>query len=178
MTDRIDPLHDAEPLIRRVYAYVSYRVGAGPDAEDVTSATFERAVRYRGSYNPRKGQPIAWLLAIADRCIIDLFGERSASGQELPELPDPSDAAAEAIVRLDLQRALANLSDRDRELIALRYGADLTAREIARLVGVSTNGAEVALHRALRRLRDRIDRAEAPSRRPVTQTLDLESRST
>jgi len=34
-----DPLANPEPLIRRVYAYVAYRIGDGPDAEDVTSAT-------------------------------------------------------------------------------------------------------------------------------------------
>ena len=38
-----DPLADPEPLIRRVYAYVAYRIGDGPDAEDVTSEVFERA---------------------------------------------------------------------------------------------------------------------------------------
>lgn len=169
MSAPLDPLRDAEPLVRRVYAYVAYRIGDGPDAEDVTSTTFERAVRYRGSYNPRKGQPIAWLLGIADRCILDRFGEAQASGEEPPEAADPVDAAAEAAARIDLQRAVARLSPRDRELIALRYGADLTAREIARLVGVSTNGAEVALHRALRRLRDRLERADGsagPAREP------------
>jgi RNA polymerase sigma factor (sigma-70 family) len=81
-------------------------------------------------------------------------------------------------VRIDIQRAVAGLSPRDRELVALRYGADLTAREIARLVGVSTNGTEVALHRALRRLRERLEPPEPVSRRRIVATLDLESRST
>jgi len=40
---RSDPLANPEPLIRRVYAYVAYRLGDGPDAEDVTSQVFERA---------------------------------------------------------------------------------------------------------------------------------------
>ena len=66
-----DPLADPEPLIRRVYAYVAYRIGDGPDAEDVTSETFARALRYRDSYDPKKGEPIAWLLGIARRCIAD-----------------------------------------------------------------------------------------------------------
>ena len=42
-----DPLADPEPLIRRVYAYVAYRIGAGPDAEDVTSDVFELGTRSR-----------------------------------------------------------------------------------------------------------------------------------
>ena len=60
-----DPLADPAPLIRRVYAYVAYRVGDGPEAEDITSETFERALRYREKYDSHKGTPAAWLLGIA-----------------------------------------------------------------------------------------------------------------
>ena len=66
---RNDPLRDPERLIRRVYSYVAYRIGDGPEAEDVTSDVFERALRYRHSFDPKKGEPIAWLLGIAHRCI-------------------------------------------------------------------------------------------------------------
>src|ERR671935_101794 len=68
---RADPLANPEPLIRRVYAFVAYRLGDGPDAEDVTSETFERALRYRESYDRRKGEPLTWLIGIARRCIDD-----------------------------------------------------------------------------------------------------------
>ena len=53
---REDPLADPTPLIRRVYAYVAYRIGDGPDAEDVTSEVFERALKYRSSYDPTRGR--------------------------------------------------------------------------------------------------------------------------
>src|SRR5215217_5483368 len=66
---RVDPLANPEPLIRRVYGYVAYRIGDGPDAEDITSETFERALRYKKSYDSSKGEPIAWLIGIARRCI-------------------------------------------------------------------------------------------------------------
>ncbi|MDQ2983772.1 MAG: hypothetical protein M3R70_07605 [Actinomycetota bacterium] len=52
---------------------------------------------------------------------------------------------------------MTQLDERDRELIALRYGADLTARQIGRLVGLKTNAVEVALHRVLARLRTTLD---------------------
>ena len=68
---RKDPLAHPEKLIRQVYAYVTYRIGAGPEAEDVTSETFEKALRYRSSYDPQKAAPIAWLLGIARRCADD-----------------------------------------------------------------------------------------------------------
>jgi RNA polymerase sigma-70 factor (ECF subfamily) len=149
---RRDPLANPEPLIRRVYAYVAYRVGDGPDAEDLTSETFERALRYKRSYDPRKGEPIAWLLGIAKRCI-DGQGPRIELASEEAESPDTSDVEAETVRRLTVAAAVATLDERDRELIALRYGADLTARQIAELLGARTNAVEVALHRALGRLR-------------------------
>jgi RNA polymerase sigma-70 factor (ECF subfamily) len=149
---RRDPLANPEPLIRRVYAYVAYRVGDGPDAEDLTSETFERALRYKRSYDPRKGEPIAWLLGIAKRCI-DGQGPRIELASEEAESPDTSDVEAETVRRLTVAAAVATLDERDRELIALRYGADLTARQIAELLGARTNAIEVALHRALGRLR-------------------------
>lgn len=146
-----DPLADPEELIRRVYAYVAYRVGDGQDAEDVTADVFERALRYRSSYDPAKGRPIAWLIGIA---------RRSIQGRGSIDAHPPEDAAAssedmeaETLRRLDLSAAVGRLPVRDRELIALRYGADMSARQIAELADMTTNAVEVALHRALARLR-------------------------
>ena len=66
-----DPLAQPETMIRRVYAYVAYRIGDGPDAEDVTSEVFVRALRYRDSYDAAKGQPITWLTGIARTVLIE-----------------------------------------------------------------------------------------------------------
>ena len=63
------------------------------------------------------------------------------------------DFAPEAEQRVLLANAVSHLDQRDRELIALRYGADLTARQIAEVMDMQTNAVEVALHRALARLR-------------------------
>jgi DNA-directed RNA polymerase specialized sigma24 family protein len=59
------------------------------------------------------------------------------------------------------------LDERSRELVALRYGADLTARQIGELLGERTNTVEVALHRALGKLRAILDEEESrePPRR-------------
>ncbi len=65
-------------MIKRVYAYVAYRIGDGVDAEDVTSEVFERATRYRATYQPTKGEPIAWLLGIARRTLADRYAATEA----------------------------------------------------------------------------------------------------
>ena len=148
-----DPFDDLEPLIKRVYAYVAYRIGDGPQAEDVVGDTFERALRYRSTYDPAKGQPISWLTGIARRCIAELFSASSSWEVELRDVPAPDDLEHDVVERQQLASAVGRLGERDRELIALRYGADLSARQIAQQLDMRTNAVEVALHRALGRLR-------------------------
>ncbi len=166
-----DPLANPEPLIRRVYAFVAYRVGAGADAEDITSEVMERALRYRDSFDPRRGEPAAWLIGIARRCIDDALARRPAHVAAPEDVAAPGDLESDAALRDELQRALRRLGDRDRELLALRFGADLSARQIGEELEMATNAVEVALHRALGRLRVLLDppdeEAEASTARPV-----------
>ena len=160
-----DPLANPEALIPRVYAYVAYRIGEGPDAEDVTSDAFERALRYRASYDHRRGDALSWLIGIARRCVADRMAPAQAGIEQTPELSVPGDLEEDAVRRLTISAALAGLDEHDRELIALRYGADLTARQIASVLGRRTNSVEVALHRALGRLRQRLEAAEVGATR-------------
>ncbi len=165
-----DPLQNAPEVISRLYAFVAYRLGDGPDAEDVTSDAIERAVRYRSSYKRKDGEPIQWLIGIARRCIADHL---QRAGRTAPDdagddsAPDRTETVA---ARLDLRRALHVLDERERELVALRYGADLSARQIADLLFMRTNTVEVALHRALAKLRSELD--EGPDRE---QSLEISS---
>src|SRR5688572_22720584 len=158
---RVDPLANPEALIKRVYAYVAYRVGDGPDAEDLTSETFERALRYKKSYDSSKGEPIAWLIGIARRCVEGRPPSLELAS-EVVEAADHRDVEDDALRRIALSGAVGRLEERDRELIALRYGADLTARQIAELQGAKTNAVEVALHRALGRLRTHLEGDSSP----------------
>jgi RNA polymerase sigma-70 factor (ECF subfamily) len=162
-----DPLAHPEQLLRRVYAYVAYRVGDRTEAEDITSEAFERALRYRSSFDARRGDPVAWLLGIARNCVYD------AMLRNRPILSDPADEPGEGVEervveRLALRDALAALSDNDRELLALRYGADLTAKEIARLLERRTNAVEVGLTRARTRLAAALEQADGSTEEPAT----------
>jgi RNA polymerase sigma-70 factor (ECF subfamily) len=159
----VDPLANPEALIRRVYAYVAYRIGDGPDAQDITSDAFERALRGRHTYDSSRGAPVSWLLGIARRCLSDALAARSMAVADPPELPDVVDLEDQSIRRLTLSAAIATLDEREQELIALRYGADLTARRIAEIVGMRTNAVEVALHRALVRLRELLSAERYPN---------------
>ena len=152
---RWNPVDGLEALVPRVYAYAAYRVGGGSAAEDITHDTFERALRYRDTFDGSRGDLLPWLIGIARRCIFDAARSDSEATlmANLPDETGPGELESDAIQRLDLAAALAKLSAHDRELVALRYGGDLTAREIGELLGMRTNAVEVALHRALAKLR-------------------------
>lgn len=155
-----DPLEQPEEAIRRLYAYVAYRIGHGPDAEDVVSETIERALRYRDSYKPAAGTPIAWMIGIANRCLADAARLNAPAELREEHMGSAADFAGDVAERSALRDALGALDERERELVALRYGADLRAREIGKLLSMRTNTVEVALHRALARLREALEHAE------------------
>ena len=153
MLGRRDPLADGERLLPRVYAYVAYRVRDVHEAEDITSEVFERAVRYRDSYDPRVGEPVAWLIGIARRVIADAAARRALHATPMhDDAAAAGDLADDVVDRLAVGAAVATLDTRDRELIGLRYGAQLSTRQIAALTGDRPNAVDVALHRARARL--------------------------
>jgi RNA polymerase sigma-70 factor (ECF subfamily) len=156
----------AQPL----FAFLSYRTGDRVQAEDLLADTFERALRARRRFDPRKGSAKTWLYAIALNCVRDHARRRASEGRAIerigseeragasPSLVDVWDQRSaselEAIVERDLiARVLDALADEEREAIALRFGADLTVPEIARLTGQRLTTVEGRVYRALRKLR-------------------------
>jgi RNA polymerase sigma factor (sigma-70 family) len=139
-----------------VYGFFAYRVSRREEAEDLTQTAWERALRAWPRYDPVRAQPLTWLMAIARNLLVDHYradrptepidGDEGALGAEGE--PEPAGVAPE------LERALAQLSPREREVIALRYGADLRGPEIAELTDTSLGSVQQALSRALRRLRE------------------------
>jgi RNA polymerase sigma-70 factor, ECF subfamily len=144
----------------RIYNFFRYRVGDGPEAEDLTSATFEKAWRARHRYRRDLAAFSTWLLAIARNVAIDSYRRtRTRAHVPLEEAagvatgPTPEEAAAQRSDFERLSRLLAALPDRNRDLLALKYGAGLTNRAIARLTGLTTSNVGTILHRTIRDLR-------------------------
>jgi RNA polymerase sigma-70 factor (ECF subfamily) len=143
----------------RVYNYFRFKVGHGPLAEDLTAQTFERAWRGRAGYRDDLGAFSTWLFTIARNVAISHF--RRGQGQDLPLERFSAQATGATLEeafqrRSDLARLrllLAELPERERELIEFKYGADLTNRAIAKLTGLSESNVGTILHRAVRRLR-------------------------
>lgn len=150
-----------------VYGFFAYRLNNKRDAEDLTQQTFERALKAWPRYDPHRSAPGTWLTAIARNILIDHF-RADRSTRHVPT--DPADLADSHDQQIDepqlpsgiapeLAEALENLSDRDREVLALRFGADLHGPEIAAVTGLSLANVQQILSRTLRRLREELETA-------------------
>lgn len=144
----------------RVYNYFRYRFGNNALAEDLTSATFEKAWRARDKYRHDLAAFSTWLFTIARNQATDYLRKRGAtvSFETLHEIPAPNSLAEEYEHRAELEQLgalLAQLPERDRELIALKYGAQLNNREIAKQLGISESNVGTTLHRIVNRLKQR-----------------------
>ncbi len=149
-----------EQELPRVFNYFRYRLADRAAAEDLTSETFEKAWRARGRYRADRGSVSGWLFAIARNVAIDHYRRRRPvvpldAAPLLSDIPDPEDAALREAERRRLAALLGALPTRERDLIALKYGAQLTNREIARQTRLSETNVGTILHRTVSSLRAR-----------------------
>jgi RNA polymerase sigma-70 factor, ECF subfamily len=145
----------------RVFNYFRYRGFERATAEDLTSATFEKAWRARDRYRRDWSAVSTWLLAIARNAAIDhLRRSRPAVPLEQTLLRDQETPETQALRDAEsrrLRELLAALPERERELLALKYGAGATNRAIARITGLGESNVGTILHRTIDALRTRWD---------------------
>jgi len=153
-----DAVYRAE--LPRVYNFFRYRLGDVPDVEDLTARTFEKAWRARHRYRRDVAGFATWLLSIARNVAIDHIRARRLDlplelAAEVPARSNtPEDDMVQGSEAERLAGLLATLPDRERELMALKYGAGMTNRAIARATGLSESNIGTILHRAVQTLRD------------------------
>jgi RNA polymerase sigma-70 factor (ECF subfamily) len=147
----------AEPLL----GFLVYRTGDRGMAEDVMADAFERVLRTRFRFDPRKSSEKTWIYAIALNVLRDQARRHAAEERALERTPEPVASGGFPGIDLveerdELRRALDQLSPEEREAVALRYGADLTVPEIGRVIGEKVSTVEGRVYRALRKMRDEI----------------------
>jgi RNA polymerase sigma-70 factor (ECF subfamily) len=143
----------------RVYNFFRYRFGASADAEDLTARTFEKAWRARHRYRRDVAGFTTWLLSIARNVAVDEYRSKrphvplEAAAEIAVPGGSPEDAAVRSSDTDRLDALLAHLPERERELLSLKYGAEMTNRAIARATGLSESNVGTILHRAVQMLR-------------------------
>ena len=159
-----------------MYGFLAYRLASEREAEDLTQLTFERAFKAWSRFNPARASAKTWFISIARNALIDR-ARRARLRPEHPVAEPPETALQDAEldsklgIEPNLERALAGLKGRDREVLALRFGADLEATEIATALNLSAANVHQILSRSLRRLRDELAGSEAELRSTASAEL-------
>jgi len=146
----------------RVFRYVHYRVNSTEVAEDITSTVFEKALKSFSSYSHDKASFGTWLFSIARNAVVDHYrkGGRSETGSLEAAIEFPADefSPEEELDRRDerhrLRVCLEDLAEDEREIVRLKFGAELNNRQIANMVRLSESNVGTKLYRAVRKLRD------------------------
>ena len=142
----------------RVYNYFRFRLGPRADIEDLTSRTFEKAWRARRTYSRDLSAFSTWLFKVAQNVGTDYLRSdrphlRLDSVPDMAGMGTPHEEVEHDSDLAKLAQLTAGLTERERELIALKYGADISNRLIAKMTGLSESNVGVILHRAVQSLK-------------------------
>jgi RNA polymerase sigma-70 factor (ECF subfamily) len=140
---------------RDIYRYIFSKVGNSPDAEDLTAQTFMAVLESLPRYHHR-GKFSAWIFQIARNKVMDHFRRSKHDSPGIPLELSYSDGSLDRVIQDEAYERLASvmeaLTDEERELIRLRYVAQLSFVEIAELLGRKKDAVRKTLARLLERL--------------------------
>lgn len=151
-----------EQYLPKVYRYVSYRITDTHTAEDLTSAVFEKALTKFNSYKADKAAFSTWIFTIARNTLTDHFRANQSHKTVLMEDPaaeaEPNSRPEEESEKEEelqaLRTCVARLSKSEQEIISLKFGAEMTNRQIAGMLSLSESNIGIIVYRAVRKLRD------------------------
>lgn len=146
--------------VRAVFAFLAYSVSREV-AEDLTSLTFERVIKSWDRFDPSRASERTWVIAIARNALTDHFRRQqhraTVSTDEHPALLETvasaDDPLARQLARDELVFWLEQLNPRERQVLAMRFGADMPAGDVASALELSESNVHQITSRALRRLR-------------------------
>ncbi len=152
--------------VDHIHSFVYRQSGDAMLADEITSITFEKALKNIRRFRWRGVSFGAWLYRIARNEIAQYHRSHKPTTQLMEW--QASDISVERIALQNEQRstlhlALSRLSSKDRELISLRFFEDLPSDQVAEILNCSVQNVYTRLHRALKRLRSQLDQVESVS---------------
>jgi len=161
--DFISDLYNA--YYSKIYKYTLYRVGDHSTAEDLVSEVFEKVLSKYYTYNPNKAKLSTWIFTIVNNTIINYhkknqyckknqYGSQSVNLEMVESKYRLDDTIIEQELKEHLLKSIMGLDDRQRNVIALKFGANLTNREIAQIMDLTESNVGTILYRSLKRLKD------------------------
>jgi RNA polymerase sigma-70 factor, ECF subfamily len=144
---------------RKIFVYVHFRLLDTGTAEDLTADVFLRAVERIGSFEYRGAPLLAWLYRIARNLTVDYLRQKSKMKTQrlveetLAEDTPIEDTTEQLLVRDELNAAIKNLTDDQREVVLLKFIGGLSNAEVAQTIRKSEGAVKALQFRALASLR-------------------------
>lgn len=154
-----------EANVARVYRYLRARAVEPPDAEDLAAEVFIKAMKALPSYQHRGTPFVAWLFRIAHNEMVNFVRGRSrhealeqesARNGASAQAADPAELALTQLRFAEVQQAMPGLTELQREVLSLRFGAGLSVTETAQAMGRKEGAVKFLQHDAIRALRERL----------------------
>jgi RNA polymerase sigma-70 factor (ECF subfamily) len=155
----------------RIYNYLRYRVNSVEDTEDLINTIFEQAYRRRTQFDPSRGAFSTWLFRIAHNELVSYYRRNTSrshweTGVEIPtdlvtSEPSPEAQLVHQETLVLMLRCLERLSERDQEVISLKFASRLRNNEISEIMEMPEKTVSVVLLRAVRRLRQEMEKEAA-----------------
>ncbi len=148
-----------ERYVAKVYRYIAFRVGSGPDAEDLTAEVFLKAMEAMDSYRWQGAPFSSWLLRIAHNWVVDYLRRKKRHGEvPLEDYHRPPDKEMallidQAMTRQEVLPVVAKLTEAQQQVVALRFAAGCSIREAAAIMGKTEGAVKSLQHNALFTLR-------------------------
>jgi RNA polymerase sigma-70 factor (ECF subfamily) len=141
---------------RAVYGLAIRRLGDRERAEDAVQETFTSVWRSARTYRPERGPGAPWLYSIARNAIVDRLRGRTEPPTEVPEVAEsgsgPQERAENEWLAWRVHRALEELPENERTVIALAYWGGLSQSEIADRLSIPLGTVKTRTRSGLGRL--------------------------
>ena len=144
-----------ERYFDRIYNYVYARLGRASDAEDLAIDTMTRSLTRLDLFQDQGVAFSSWVYRIAHNATIDHYRRQGKvtlvplEDAEMPQSDDPAELALEQMTNDELRLALRELTEEQQQVLILRFFQDLTAAQVADIMGKSVGAVQALQHRAL-----------------------------
>lgn len=155
-----------EEHFKKIFAYVCARVQGADTAEDICSAIWQKVFDNLHKYDADKGEVLQWLFTIARNTVNSHFRFyfirnvfSITDNEEAFASPEkqPHEAMEEQERIKQLHQALSGLSQRERDLISLKFYSHLNNREISKICALSESNVGTILNRSMEKMRRNLE---------------------
>lgn len=138
-----------------IFRYVVVRVNDHETAEDLTSEVFTRLLSALRDHTAPQKTLRGWLFSVASYVVKDFYRKKyrtqhTSLNESVPsQAPGPDKTVEMKVTQTELKAAITTLTEDQQNVIALRFGFDMSIREVAQTMGTSEGSVKMLQARAI-----------------------------